>query len=53
VSQGGGGRARDRVLFVIAFAASVIFILTIVLSSLKLQPSTYELTGSSSRPVER
>jgi len=41
------------VLFVIAFGASVIFILAIVLSSLKLQPSPYELTGSSSRPVER
>ena len=53
VSQGGRGRARDHVLFVIAFGASVIFILAIVLSSLKLQPSTYEMTGSSSRPVDR
>ena len=53
MSKGDGGRPGDHLLFVIAFGVSVIFILTIVLSSLKLQPSPYELTGSSSRAVER
>jgi len=47
MSEEGRRRTTKEMLFVIAFCASLVFVLAVVLNSFRLQPNTYELTGSS------